>query len=81
MSNEIVINASAGETRVGIIERNLFTELHIERSAERNVAGTVVKGRVTRVLPGMQAEEGKLLGAAKWCEAALGLSLSPPNYS
>jgi len=55
MTNEIVINASVGETRVGIIERNLFTELHIERGDERNVAGTVVKGRVTRVLPGMQA--------------------------
>jgi ribonuclease G len=55
MSNEIVINASVGETRVGIIERNLFTELHIERDDERNVAGAVVKGRVTRVLPGMQA--------------------------
>jgi ribonuclease G len=55
MTNEIVINASVGETRVGIIERNLFTELHIERKDERNVAGTVVKGRVTRVLPGMQA--------------------------
>ncbi|MFV1978341.1 MAG: ribonuclease E/G, partial [Myxococcota bacterium] len=55
MTNEIVINASVGETRVGIIERNLFTELHIERDDERNVAGAVVKGRVTRVLPGMQA--------------------------
>ncbi|MCH7644561.1 MAG: Rne/Rng family ribonuclease [Myxococcales bacterium] len=55
MSNEIVINASLGETRVGIIERNVFTELHIERKSERNVAGTIVKGRVTRVLPGMQA--------------------------
>ncbi|HXV36878.1 MAG TPA: Rne/Rng family ribonuclease [Myxococcota bacterium] len=55
MSNEIVINVSAGETRVGIIDRNVFTELHIERDSERNVAGTVAKGRVTRVLPGMQA--------------------------
>jgi len=55
MTNEIVINASVGETRVGIIERNQFTELHIERAGEQNVAGTVVKGRVTRVLPGMQA--------------------------
>ena len=55
MTNEIVINASVGETRVGIIERNVFTELHIERADDRNVAGTVVKGRVTRVLPGMQA--------------------------
>ena len=55
MTNEIVINATVGETRVGIVERNNFTELHIEREDERNVAGTVAKGRVTRVLPGMQA--------------------------
>ncbi|MFB3118600.1 MAG: Rne/Rng family ribonuclease, partial [Myxococcota bacterium] len=55
MTNEIVINASVGETRVGIIEHNVFSELHIERASERNVAGTIVKGRVTRVLPGMQA--------------------------
>jgi ribonuclease G len=55
MSNEIVINATVGETRVGIVERNVFTELHIEREDERNVAATVVKGRVSRVLPGMQA--------------------------
>jgi ribonuclease G len=55
MTSEIVINAAVGETRVGIIERNQFTELHIERDDERNVAGAVVKGRVTRVLPGMQA--------------------------
>jgi len=55
MTSEIVINAAVGETRVGIVERNVFTELHIERDDERNVAGAVVKGRVTRVLPGMQA--------------------------
>jgi ribonuclease G len=55
MQNEIVINATSGETRVGIVERNTFTELHIERDTESNVQGTVVKGRVTRVLPGMQA--------------------------
>ncbi len=55
MQNEIVINATSGETRVGIVERNTFTELHIERDTESNVQGTVTKGRVTRVLPGMQA--------------------------
>ncbi len=55
MQNEIVINATSGETRVGIVERNTFTELHIERETESNVQGTVTKGRVTRVLPGMQA--------------------------
>ncbi len=55
MQNEIVINASAGETRVAIFERGNFVELHLERESERSVAGNVVKGRVTRVLPGMQA--------------------------
>jgi ribonuclease G len=53
--NEIIINASAGETRIAIVEAGIFTELHIERERERNVAGMVAKGRVTRVLPGMQA--------------------------
>ncbi|MGH0031538.1 MAG: Rne/Rng family ribonuclease [Myxococcota bacterium] len=46
---------SAGETRIGIIEQQSFAELHIERAHDRNVAGMVVKGKVTRVLPGMQA--------------------------
>jgi len=54
-SNEIIINASGGETRVALLEAGNFTELHIERERDRNVAGMVAKGRVTRVLPGMQA--------------------------
>ncbi|HXK21519.1 MAG TPA: Rne/Rng family ribonuclease [Myxococcota bacterium] len=53
--NEIIINVGAGETRVAILEQQTFAELHIERERERSVAGMVVKGRVTRVLPGMQA--------------------------
>jgi ribonuclease G len=55
LSNEIIINASGGETRVALLEGGNFTELHIERERDRNVAGMVAKGRVTRVLPGMQA--------------------------
>jgi ribonuclease G len=55
MQNEIVINAEGGETRVALLERSVFTELHIERDSDKNVAGNVVKGRVMRVLPGMQA--------------------------
>ena len=55
VSNEIIINASGGETRVALLEAGNFTELHIERERDRNVAGMVAKGRVTRVLPGMQA--------------------------
>ena len=54
-ANEIIINASGGETRVALLEGGNFTELHIERERDRNVAGMVAKGRVTRVLPGMQA--------------------------
>ncbi len=55
MQNEIIINAGTGETRVALIERNTFAELHIERDRDRSVAGTVSAGKVTRVLPGMQA--------------------------
>jgi ribonuclease G len=53
--NEILINASAGETRVAIMELGRFAEFHIERERDRSVAGMVALGRVTRVLPGMQA--------------------------
>ena len=53
--NEIIVNVAAGETRVALIEQNNFAELFIEREGDQNVAGMVVKGRVSRVLPGMQA--------------------------
>ena len=55
MQNEIMINATPGETRVAILERNQFVELHIERESFQSVVGSVRRGRVTRVLPGMQA--------------------------
>jgi len=55
MQNEILINASRGETRVAILERGSLAELLVERRGEHSMVGSVVKGRVTRVLPGMQA--------------------------
>jgi ribonuclease G len=55
MQNEILINASEGETRVAVLERGQFAELHLERASARSVVSSIVKGRVTRVLPGMQA--------------------------
>ncbi len=55
MRNEIIINAELGETRVALIENGQFAELHIERERDKSVVGNVVKGRVSRVLPGMQA--------------------------
>ena len=55
MQNEIIINAELGETRVALLEKGQFAELHIERERDESVVGNVVKGRVMRVLPGMQA--------------------------
>jgi ribonuclease G len=53
--NQIVINIDIGEIRVAIIENGIVTELHIERRGDRNVVGDVYLGKVTRVLPGMNA--------------------------
>jgi len=55
MRNEIFVNVGPRETRVAVRESDKIVELHIERSNERGVVGGIYKGRVTRVLPGMQA--------------------------
>ena len=51
----LVINAEGPETRVALIEKGLLAELYIERRRERGIVGNIYKGRVKRVLPGMQA--------------------------
>jgi ribonuclease G len=51
----LVINAEGPETRVALIESGQLVELYIERRRERNIVGNIYKGRVRRVLPGMQA--------------------------
>ena len=55
MQNEIIINVELGEIRVALLEKGQFVELHIERQRDKSVVGNVLKGRVSRVLPGMQA--------------------------
>ncbi|MCP4006166.1 MAG: Rne/Rng family ribonuclease [bacterium] len=55
MRNEIFVNVSPRETRVALREADKVVELHIERVNERGVVSGIYKGRVTRVLPGMQA--------------------------
>lgn len=55
MSTDLIINVTHYETRVALIENGTVSELYIERSAERSIAGNIYKGRVVRVLPGMQA--------------------------
>src|SRR5437763_9221736 len=55
MSNILVINASGQETRVALIENGLISEYYLERKNEKGILGNIYKGRVVRVLPGMQA--------------------------
>ncbi len=55
MRKRIVVNAELIETRVGVQEGNLLTELYVERHRHRSIVGSVYKGVVTNVLPGMQA--------------------------
>jgi len=53
--NEIVINVTNQEKRVSLLENGHLVELHIELAREGGIVGNIYKGRVTRVLPGMQA--------------------------
>ncbi len=55
MSAELIINASSYETRVALVENGEVAELYIERASGRGIAANIYKGRVMRVLPGMQA--------------------------
>lgn len=55
MEREIVINSIGPEIRVALLEDGVIVELFVERSDETNIAGNIYKGRIQRVLPGMQA--------------------------
>ncbi|MDT8441623.1 MAG: Rne/Rng family ribonuclease [Desulfuromonadales bacterium] len=55
MTKELVINTTAHETRVALLESGHIAELYIERRRERGIVGNIYRGRVIRVLPGMQA--------------------------
>ncbi len=55
MTTEIIINATREEVRVALIENKILTEIYIDRKKDRGIAGNVYKGKVVKVLPGMQA--------------------------
>ncbi|KDM92789.1 ribonuclease G [Photobacterium galatheae] len=55
MSTELLINVTPSETRVAMIEGGNLQEIHIERESKRGIVGNIYKGKVSRVLPGMQA--------------------------
>ena len=55
MSEEILINVTPRETRVAVVENGMLQEVYLERASRRGYVGNVYKGRVQRVMPGMQA--------------------------
>ncbi|MBD3619299.1 MAG: ribonuclease G [Chromatiales bacterium] len=55
MSSEILINVTPQEVRSAVVENGVLQELWIERTRKRGIVGNIYKGRVSRVLPGMEA--------------------------
>jgi ribonuclease G len=55
MSEELLINITPQETRIAFVENGVLQEVHIERARKRGLVGNIYRGRVSRVLPGMQA--------------------------
>ncbi|HEU4663362.1 MAG TPA: ribonuclease G [Dokdonella sp.] len=55
MSEEILINVTPRETRVALVENGMLQEVHVERASRRGYVGNIYKGKVSRVMPGMQA--------------------------
>ena len=55
MTKEMIISSSGHETMVAILEEDLVAEIFVERERQRGIAGNVYKGRVSKVLPGMQS--------------------------
>ncbi len=55
MSTEILMNVTPQETRVAVVENGVLQEVIVERERRRGLVGNIYKGKVVRVLPGMQA--------------------------
>lgn len=55
MSNELLINVTPMECRVALVENNVVNEVFVERTVKKGLVGNIYKGKVVRVLPGMQA--------------------------
>src|SRR2546428_12576969 len=55
MGLEIIINVAREETRVAVLDRKVLTDLYIDRVKHRDYVGNVYKGKVVKVLPGLQA--------------------------
>ncbi len=68
MAKEICISTTPHETRLAILENDELTEIYYERENEYTLAGSIYKGKVTRVLPGMQSAFVDVgLSATRFC--------------
>ena len=92
MSAEVLVNVTPQETRVAVIENGMLQEIFVERAAKRGLVGNIYKGRVNRVLPGMQAafvdvglERAAFLHATDVCiperRHGIGASFSGPEVA
>ena len=70
---EILVNVTPREQRAAVVENGVLTDVFIERASRRGLVGNIYKGRVSRVLPGLQAafidiglERTAFLHAATW---------------
>ena len=55
MATRLLINSTPYENRIALVEKNTLLEIHLERPAAKGLVGNIYRGRVVRVLPGMQA--------------------------
>jgi ribonuclease G len=55
MTKELIVSSHSHESSVALLEDDQLVEIYISRGAQHGVAGSIYKGRVTRVLPGMQS--------------------------
>ncbi len=55
MTTEILINSRSFEIRIALVENGNLVEFHLQRPSEKGLVGNIYKGKVVRVLPGMQA--------------------------
>ena len=55
MDEELLINVNGFETRVALLQNHSLVEVHLQRSGTYSLTGNIYKGRVERILPGMQA--------------------------
>lgn len=85
---EILINVTPHETRVAVVENGIVQELHLERADARSIVGNLYKGKVLRVLPGMQSafidiglEKNGFLAAADIAKPKSGTTQNPNSQT